>query len=61
MANGPQVNKGIGMTLRANRKTVSRTPITALEISECLATSGDPAVRRTGRPALRELSRDQSG
>lgn len=57
----PLVDKAIGMALRAIGKRRRGLRSVALEISERLATSSDPAARRIGRPAVRELSiREQS-
>lgn len=57
----PLVDKAIGMALRAIGKRRRGLRSVALELSERLAASSDPAARRIGRPAVRELSpRDQS-
>lgn len=56
----PLVNKAISMAFRAIGKRRRGLRSAALELAERLANSSDPAIRRIGRPALRELSRDQS-
>ena len=57
----PLVGKAIAMALRAvGKRRRSLRPVT-LELAQRLAASSDPAARRIGRPAARELSRsDQS-
>lgn len=52
----PLVDKAIGMALRAIGKRRRGLRPVALELAERLAASSDPAARRIGRPAVRELS-----
>lgn len=53
----PLVDKAIGMALRAIGKRRSGLRPIALELAERLAASSDPAARRIGRPAVRELTK----
>jgi 3-methyladenine DNA glycosylase AlkD len=51
------VDKAVGMALRAIGKRRSGLRGEALAVAERLAASDDPASRRIGRPAVRELQR----
>lgn len=53
----PLVDKAIGMALRAIGKRRPTVRAEALAVAERLAASEDPAARRIGRPAARELQR----
>jgi 3-methyladenine DNA glycosylase AlkD len=53
----PLVDKAIGMALRAIGKRRPTVRAEALAVAERLAASDDPATRRIGRPAVRELQR----
>lgn len=52
----PLVDKAIGMALRAIGKRRRGLRSAALEVAERLAASDHPAVRKIGRPAVRELA-----
>jgi len=49
------VNKAVGMALRAIGKRRPTLTASALATAERLAASSDPAARRVGRPAVKEL------
>ena len=49
------VNKAVGMALRAIGKRRPSLTAAAMVVAERLATSDDPADRRVGRPAVKEL------
>jgi 3-methyladenine DNA glycosylase AlkD len=51
------VDKAVGMALRAIGKRRSSLTVAAISVAERLAASEDPAARRIGRPALKELHR----
>jgi len=53
----PLVDKAISMALRAIGKRRRGLRPVALELAEHLAASNDPAARRIGRPAVRELTK----